>query len=333
MSGEGGRPLLVALRALGLGDLLTGVPALRALASAYPNHRRVLAAPRALAPLAELTDTVDAVVDTAPLAPLDPSLRGAGVAVNLHGKGPRSHRVLLAAGPRALISFANPGVPESADGPEWRPGEHEVHRWCRLLESYGIATDPTDLEIDPPPIPAPEDARGATVIHPGAASPARQWPAERWAAVARAELENGRAVVVTGGAEELDLARRITRQAGLPESAVYAGRTGLVELAAIVAATGRVVCGDTGVAHLATALRTPSVVLFGPTSPAEWGPPPDRPWHRALWTGSTGDPHADTPDPGLLALCVEDVLEALDNLPEASRSGERKMNHKRSISR
>ena len=67
-------------------------------------------------------------------------------------------------------------------------------------------------------------------------------------------------------------------------------------------------CGDTGVAHLATAFGTPSVVLFGPTPPAEWGPPPERPQHVVLHRGGRGDPHADEPDPGLLAITVEDVL-------------------------
>jgi ADP-heptose:LPS heptosyltransferase len=104
--------------------------------------------------------------------------------------------------------------------------------------------------------------------------------------------------------------------AELPEGSVYAGCTGLLELAALVAAAGRVLCGDTGVAHLATALGTPSVVLFGPVSPARWGPPPERKQHRALWAGSTGDPHGASPDPGLLRIGVPDVLRALEDLPE-----------------
>ena len=317
---NGGR--LLILRALGLGDLLTGVPALRALADAFPDHHRVLAAPGALTQLAALTGAVDEVVDTAPLAPLDGALRGADVAVNLHGRGPQSHRVLLDARPRRLISFFHPEVPESAGGPPWRAGEHEVSRWCRLLESYGIPADPDRLDLTPPSRAAPEAARGATLIHPGAASAARRWPADRWAAVARAEAANGRSVILTGGRGEVDLARTVAREAGLEDSAVYAGRTGLMELAALVAAAGRVVCGDTGVAHLATALRTPSVVLFGPIPPTEWGPPPDRPWHRALWAGERGNPHASCPDRSLLAIRMHDVVEALAELPEAVPSGD-----------
>ena len=80
MRSVGARPLLLVLRALGLGDLLTGVPALRALRADFPEHRLVLAAPRALAPLAKLTGAVDAVADAAPLTPLDASVAEAEVA-------------------------------------------------------------------------------------------------------------------------------------------------------------------------------------------------------------------------------------------------------------
>jgi ADP-heptose:LPS heptosyltransferase len=298
----------VVLRALGLGDLLTGVPALRALRRAYPDHHITLAAPAALAPLAALTGALDETVDTAPLAPLDARLHGADLAVNLHGRGPESRQVLRAARPRRLIAFSSSGV-------AWRPGEHEVARWCRLLEESGIRADPSDLRLT-----APEDvgspAPGATVVHPGAASAARRWPAERWAAVARAEHAGGRAVVLTGSASERALAEHVAREAGLPASAVLAGRTTLLELAALVAEAGRVACGDTGVAHLATAVSTPSVVLFGPTPPSEWGPPADGP-HCVLWMGRSGDPHGAECDPGLLEIGVRDVVDALAALPAA----------------
>jgi ADP-heptose:LPS heptosyltransferase len=312
-----GRPLLVILRALGLGDLLASAPALRALARAFPEHDRMLAAPAGLAPLLELI-TVDArpavhaVADTAPLAPLPASLHDADVAVNLHGRGPQSHLLLLAGRPRRMIAFANDAA--GIEGPRWRPGEHEVKRWCRLLARHGIAADPSELQIDAPHVRAPEIARGATVIHPGAASAARRWPAARFAAVAAAERAAGRSVLITGSAAERPRARDVARRAGLPDSAVLAGATTLLDLAAVVAHAGRLVSGDTGIAHLATAFATPSVVLFGPTPPHAWGPPADRPQHRALWAGRTGDPHADRADAGLLAITTRDVLAALARL-------------------
>jgi uncharacterized protein YjbJ (UPF0337 family) len=112
--------------------------------------------------------------------------------------------------------------------------------------------------------------------------------------------------VVTGSAEERPLAEAVA--GGEPGIDVLAGRTTLLELAALVADAGRVLCGDTGVAHLATAFRTPSVLLFGPTPPEEWGPPRDRAQHVVLHRGGRGDPHGDAPDPRLLAITVEDVL-------------------------
>jgi ADP-heptose:LPS heptosyltransferase len=295
---------LLVLRALGLGDLLTGMPALYALARAFPEHRRVLAAPRALAPLALHTGAVHAVHDARPLEPLGAAVHGADVAVNLHGRGPQSHEILQATCARRLIAFGEGGV-------EWRADEHEVERWCRLLRENGIAADESELDIEPPPNAAPREAEGATLIHPGAASGARRWPLRRYAAVARAERDAGRPVVITGGAAEAEDAHDVARLAGGDGVHVYAGRTDLLDLAALVAAARRVVCGDTGVGHLATALGTPSVLLFGPTSPAHWGPPPGRRQHQVLWSGRTGDPHAREPDLGLLEIEVSDVLREL----------------------
>jgi ADP-heptose:LPS heptosyltransferase len=300
------RRRLLVLRNLGLGDFLTGIPALRGLRRAFPDHELVLVAPESLNELAALSGAVDRVVSSLPVGPTD-------VAVNLHGSGPESHRVVLATRPARLIAFEHRDVQESRGSPRWRADEHEVTRWCRLLRESAIPADPADLRMDVEAIGIAD----ATVVHPGAASGSRRWPAERFAAVARAEREAGRVVVVTGGPAEVALARTVAECAGLPDSAMLAGRTSLVELAGVVAAAGRVVCGDTGVAHLATAVCTPSVVLFGPISPHEWGPPRD-PKHRALWAGLTGDPHADDVHAGLLAIAVGDVLAELSRLEAAA---------------
>jgi ADP-heptose:LPS heptosyltransferase len=294
---------VVVLRALGLGDLLTAVPALRGLRAAYPSASVVLAAPAGLRPLALLSGAVDEVVDTAPLAPLAPALRGADLAVNLHGRGPQSTALLLDSAPRRLLSYGLEG------GPVWRADEHETRRWCRLLAEHGIACDPADLALAPPPVPPP--VAGAVVVHPGAAQASRRWPADRWAAVASALDRAGHHVALSGGPDERGLADEVAAAAGLPADRVLAGRTDLLELAALVASARLLVSVDTGVAHLATAYGTPSVVLFGPTPPALWGPPADRPQHRALWAGRSGDNFAPSPDPGLLQLTPQDVLAAV----------------------
>jgi ADP-heptose:LPS heptosyltransferase len=283
---------LLVLRALGLGDLLTAVPALRAMRRARPGHRLVLAAPAALAPLARLTGAVDALL---PQSGLDGPLwiRTPALAVNLHGRGPRSTALLRATGPGELWSYGA--------GPDWIGTGHEVDRWCSLLGHYGVPADPRDLALDRPDRPSPAPA--AVVVHPGAASGSRRWPAGRFAAVAAALAGQGLRVVVTGGPSERDLVAAVAAAGAEPLI------PGLLDLAALVAGASLVVCGDTGVAHLATAYGTPSVLLFGPTPPAEWGPRTGGP-HTVLWMGGRGDPHGAEPDPALLAVSVPDVLAA-----------------------
>ena len=301
---------MLVLRALGVGDLATAVPALRGLRAATGHRPLVLAAPDWLAPLVRLTGAVDRHLPVAGLAPVRWPVPPGCLAVNLHGRGPQSHELLRAAAPAALRAFACPAAGHP-HGPAWRADEHEVRRWCRMLRWYGIDTDPDDLGLLPPLVGPVHP--GAAVVHPGAKSPQRRWPAARYAAVARALAGHGHEVVVTGSPAEVPLARRVARAAGLPPAAVLAGRTGLEELAALVAAARVVVSGDTGIAHLATGYQTPSVVLFGPVPPGLWGPP-HRPQHRVLWrpvpaTAAARD-SGPGPHPALRAISVAEVVAA-----------------------
>ncbi|MFC8046196.1 glycosyltransferase family 9 protein [Nocardia sp. NPDC057353] len=298
--------VVLALRALGLGDLLTAVPALRGLRAAHPEDRLVLAAPAWLTPLAALTGCVDAVHPTSGLGALHWPRPAPALAVNLHGSGPQSIDDLLALEPERLVTHSNPSRP-TVEGPAWDAGEHEVRRWCLLLEQAGIPCDPTALALERPgPSPAP----GCVVVHPGGSSGARRWPPERFAAVVRALSAHGAEVVVTGSADERALAEKVGTT--LPPSAIRAGRDDLAALAALVAEAALVVTNDTGVGHLATAYGTRSVLIFGPNPPAWWGPPADRPQHTALWSGELGDPHGSTPTPGLLAITVGNVRAAVE---------------------
>jgi ADP-heptose:LPS heptosyltransferase len=238
-------------------------------------------------------------------------LGAVAAAVNLHGRGPQSTRLLQSLDPRQLIAFAHPECGNA--GPQWRRDEHEVARWCRLVaETLHVPVDVADLQLAPPAeLPV---VTGAVVVHPGAAHPARRWPADRFAEVAVWATRRGLPTVVTGSRAEEDLARAVAVAAGLGDGAVLAGRLSLTELAALVGSARLVVSGDTGVAHLATAYRTPSVTLFGPTPPLLWGPPPD-PRHVALWNGTgPGDPFGNSVDPALLTIDVAHVVAAAEHL-------------------
>ncbi|MFC8372961.1 glycosyltransferase family 9 protein [Streptomyces sp. NPDC057239] len=311
------RPRVLVLRALGLGDLLAGVPALRALRRGFPGHELVLAAPAALAPVAEATGAVDRLLPAAaPGRAVPRALDWTGpppdVAVDLHGNGPPSHRLLQELRPLRLLAFAHPETPE-IEGPPWYADEHERDRWCRLLRSYGIDADPADLLLPRPHAASP--APGAVVLHPGAGAPARCWPVERYATVAGALHERGLRVVVTGGADEDDMVARLAKEARLPDTDVFAGGLPFDRLSALVAGARAVVSGDTGIAHLAVAHATPTVTLFGPVPPTQWGPP-EHPRHLPLWHGPKGDPHGRHPDPALLRITPAEVLHALDRLPD-----------------
>jgi ADP-heptose:LPS heptosyltransferase len=320
------RPTVLALRALQIGDLLVAVPALRALCRAHPEHRLVLATSAALAPLVERVGGVDLLLPT-PDPTAVPWSDRPEVVVNLHGTGPQSHRALDALNPGRRIGFRCRDAGPGWEGPAWDTvavaHPHERARWCALLEAVGIPADADDLRLPSPTLAGSThtgSARAAStadvspapvLVHPGAAYGAKRWPVERFAAVAAALDGPQTPVLVTGSGGEGDLAVAVAHGAGLPVDRVLAGRTDLGALCDLVARAGLVISGDTGIAHLASAYRTPSVVLFGPVDPAQWGPPADGP-HVALAQPATrrGERFVDEPDPALLAIGVEEVLAA-----------------------
>lgn len=289
----------MVLRALGLGDALTGVAALRGVRRAWPDHRLVLAGPATSGGWLRELRLVDAVLPTDGLVAV-PWHGELDVAVNLHGRGPESHRIVQALTPRVLVAFANPDA--GHDGPAWTAEEHEVDRWCRLVGTAGGRCGREDLLLES------DVARGArVVVHPGAASPSRRWPAERWREVVATLVDRGSDVVVTGSEEEHALCTEVAGEGGED----LAGRLDLPALARVVQQAGLLLSGDTGVAHLATAYRTPSVLLFGPTPPGRWGPAVDLDLHTVLWKGcGVGDPHGRDIDPALAGITVDEVLEA-----------------------
>jgi ADP-heptose:LPS heptosyltransferase len=321
--------MILVLRALGVGDLATAVPALRGLRAAFPDRTLALAAPGWLAPLVELVGGVDRLVPVAGLDPVPGPMptgwpdHGPEWGVNLHGRGPGSHRLLRSAGSRRLGAYRCSQAGH-ADGPEWDDDEHEVFRWCRLLAWYGMSADPADLDLRRP---APDRVPvGVTIVHPGGKEPRRRWPLRRFAAVARRLARCGHRILITGSAAERELAEQVAACAGLPGPAVLAGRLDLAGLAALVAHARVVVSADTGVAHLATAYGTPSVVLFGPERPRRWGPPADRPWHRVLWSPrlATAPPGSalsamSEVHPALAAIGVRRVLTAVGEAEQAGR--------------
>lgn len=324
---------VLVLRAIGLGDALTGVPALRALRRRFPDAPVVLAAGPAIGRLLATHHIVDGYLPTRGLAPLPP-MPPPALAVDLHGNGPASHHVVAGTGATRILTFARPddGYP---DGPDWRPDEHEVRRWLRLVASVGAFGGLEDLRLG---ARRDRDGAGPVVLHPGAAFASRRWPVDRWSALATAVAGDGRQVLLTGDAGEVALCRAVL--AGVPSRLrprvrSTAGRMDLAGLVETIGAATCLVSGDTGAAHVATATATPSVLLFGPTPPRWWGPLIDLDRHRVLWPatpGYRGDPHGAHLDPVLHAITTDEVIAAVrapwptaaarSDVPESIRSQE-----------
>jgi ADP-heptose:LPS heptosyltransferase len=322
---------LLVLQALGLGDALTAIPALRGLRRAFPERSLVLAAPGLLGEWLRRLGVIDRVIPALGLQPLrlPPDLSadpGSLIAVNLHGRGPQSTQLLRATGAGRVIGFRDPAGGQQS-GPSWVAQEHEVDRWCRLVRSVGGPWEREDLRLRPAParagVPASRGAPGQegvgqyVVVHPGGASPSRRWPLQRGVEVVARVRESGREVIVTGSGPEIDLCVEICRHvAGVRN---LAGALSLAGLAAVVADADLLICGDTGVAHLATAYATASVLLFGPASPQWWGPAIDPQRHHVLWKGASsfqgpGNPHGSRLDPALALVTVEEVISAAQHL-------------------
>jgi len=314
LDGPDGRPELLVLRTLKLGDLLVAVPALHGLRRAFPDHRLVLAMPGWLGPIIDLVEGVDAQLPVPGLdrpLPLEPGR--VDVAVNLHGSGPESRARVDALDARLAMVHHVDGVDGARSPfPRWCDDIGERARWVRLVGAFGVPADPDEVRLLSSP--RRTDVCGATVVHVGAFYESRRWPIDRFAAVARELERRGHRVVFTGSAAERDRALEVARSAGLERSAVLAGEVDLAELAALIEDADLVVSADTGAAHLASAYARPSVVLFGPAAPEHWGPPPGP--HEVLTDAGArrGDAFAATPDPAMLAVQVDDVLAAVDRV-------------------
>ena len=126
------------------------------------------------------------------------------------------------------------------------------------------------------------DARLAIAIHPGAGAPVKLWRVSRWAAVADAlSAETGAQILLTGSLAERALGLAIAEKMH-SQAWVVAGETTLGQLAALFTRCRLVLGVDSGPLHLASAVGTSTVHLYGPVDRAAFGPWGDAARHRAL---------------------------------------------------
>jgi ADP-heptose:LPS heptosyltransferase len=300
---------IIVLRALQLGDMLCAVPALRALRQACPRARITLAGlPWAREFAARFRRYVDDFVEF----PGYPGLpereceargipeflslvqgRSYDLALQLHGSGRLTNAVVALFGARRCGGYYEPCggyCPDRRWFFPWREHEHEIVRYVRLMRELGIPACDTSLEF---PVTADDrnawasliarsgiDAARYVCIHPGSQLPSRRWGAEHFAAVADALASDRYQVVITGTVDERALARSIS--AAMRHPAVdLSGATTLGTLAVLIRHARLLVANDTGVSHIAAAVRTPSVIACCGSDFRRWAPL-DTQRHRVL---------------------------------------------------
>ena len=156
------------------------------------------------------------------------------------------------------------------------------------------------------------------VLSPGGGWRSKCWPTERFGALnQRIEKELGISGVVNYAPGEEELAAAVKAASGSSNAAAYDGDLG--PLMALLRGASCVVGGDTGPLHLATALGTPVVALFGPTDPRRNGPYPPQEAVLRSPKAITSYQRGETTDASLLELSVEEVFEAVKGRVEGKR--------------
>jgi ADP-heptose:LPS heptosyltransferase len=315
-SGKLGVERIGILRALNLGDLLCTTPAFRALRAAFPRAQITLVGlPRAKSFVDRFRLYLDDFLEL-PGFPGFPEIRpdihafpqflsdvqwlNFDLALQMQGSGAISNPLIALFGAADCAGFYLTGqyCPDEKLFIEYPVNESEVHIHLSLMKHLGIPLQGDHLEF-PLFVEDWEEyhhiktkfglENGQFVcIHPGARDPRRRWPIEYFASVANSVFERGMQVVLTGTHDEASLTEAVAAKMQAP-SINLAGKTSLGGLGTLLARSRLLVSNDTGVSHMAAALRLPSVILFTVSDPTRWAPL-DKHLHRSVAWASAATP-------------------------------------------
>jgi heptosyltransferase-2 len=308
---------ILIIRFSSLGDIILATSVIDAVRRLWPDCRITFVVKEEYAPVLEGNPWLGMVI------PMAAEARGLGSLLKLGGDLKRHGVDLvldLQGGLRGRTLSAATGAPRKAriKSRRWarmlmvaRPSRWRVelpHVVERYLECVGRWTNEQVLS-DGPCVWVSEGekakaramlgstgSRRLVALAPGAKWRAKRWPERYYAGLADVLSADGFGVLVLGSAEERPLLDRIVSPVAEPDS-VMAMSGGLRELAALFCLCEAAVCNDSGLMHLAGAVGTRSVGLFGPTAP-HLGFTPHGEGHRALWLGLECSPcslHGDKP--------------------------------------
>jgi lipopolysaccharide heptosyltransferase II len=297
---------ILILRPCCIGDVLQSTALVAALRQAFPQARLGYAVGPWSRPVLASNPRIDQLVDTGPLvggkrpnwgsyARLVRRLReGEWDACFVLERSPLFPMAAFLAGIRDRIGpdSGGRGMALTVRVPI-RPRRQEAEACLDLARSIGLRTDncftefyPSDedkaevervLGDDPPRVVVLAPGGG---VNPGAALVSKRWPADRFGQLASRLYGAGYTPVVIGGPQDRPLAQELLAASG-PGVMDLCGRLSLTGCGALLQRAMLYVGNDTGVMHLAAAVRTPVLGLFGPTDPAIYGPFGTR--HRTIW--------------------------------------------------
>src|SRR5438445_2245059 len=251
------RSSLLVIRLSAFGDVIHTIPAVAALRAHYEIEWAVRVAFRELVP---------SVSGVRPIAPSLKNLRGHDVVVDFQGLI-KSAVLARLSGARDRYGFARDFIREKPAS--WFINHHvaidparHVVEW-NLQLARALAPDLTMPKVDFSRFAAdgPRGFEGRIVLLPSAGRPEKEWPIEHFRELAR--RLGPKALVVWGPSE---------RERAAATGAELAPPTNLRELARVLRDASVVIGGDTGPLHLAAALGTRVIGLYGPTNPARNGP-------------------------------------------------------------
>jgi ADP-heptose:LPS heptosyltransferase len=333
---------IAVLRGGGLGDLIFALPAIDALAAAYPEAEIVLLGTPMHRALLEGRPGSVGRVEVLPHARGVNSPDGAhdeigtagflrrmashhfDLACQLHGGGRYSNPFLLGLHARHTVGTATPDAEPLERTLPYLYYQHEVVRWLETVSLAGARCVRAEPRIAVTPAERARAVRliggragGVVVIHPGATDPRRRWPADRFTEIARRAAADGMRVALVGEGADAALAESIASEARRTEGeAVFslAGHLTLPELAGVLAEADVFVGNDSGPRHLAHAVGTPTASVFWVGNLINGGPL-SRADHRVQLSWTTHCPvcHRDSTQVGWTAeRCEHDVSFVAD---------------------
>lgn len=340
-----------------MGDILHTVPMLRVLRNHFPNARIEFLAGPWMEELVGAILSVDGVFSYAPHMEVYHrgkmgKCRGFLSEVRLlHALRKREYDLMISCSSGHFIEWvlsqavcpgawlgakASPGIPYHVPytyrGVDYDSRGYEAARLLSLLAAIGIDEDKAQLEFAVPPEAQKQldsvlaeklegSLRPLVAISPGAGWPGKIWPPDRFACVGKFLQNRFHAeVILVGAHEEVALAQRVAALMDSPP-VVLAGQTTVPQLAALLKRCSLVIANDSGPMHMAVALDTPSIGLFGPGFPTKWTAPGARHvglWHDVACTCWSWHPRSrcTRESPCISAITTAEVNAAIERLDE-----------------